>query len=652
MTTKQAGIAVLFALSISLLLLIPGQPHIFVSPYGNDSSTGTTSHPVKSIQQGIQLARNGGTVHILPGTYRETLRISQVSGSNRTLRLHAEIKGNERVVITGAEPSSRLEWDLCSASKCPGLPEEIRRHVYVTSLPWDESPTIINETLRDGSQQSLTRARSPNVQVEHPDKLHEFWWQATGQGQTQSALADRTHLIGAPDMKGGRALIMDGAQRCGTFLYARTVTAHDSARGTLTMDAPIGALTYGHQETGASQYTKYFVDNALGLLDTRGEYYYDSAAHALYLWPLEPENPNVLPIEIGKRDTGILLARSHVELDGITITAINDHDYFNAETGAVVFAPNMHAEAVRLLHMTISSSGNGIRANMQGGGKLRAITIDHADMSGISKLPVSFIGPLTDPDAVSGVRIVRSTITKSGFPFNESAIFVSRASRVRIEHNTVSDVASYGIHITGYEKTNTPSKNISVAGNTVIHACQNASGCAAIKIFGGSFTETTVRSNTVRDNLGWSYCQEATTGKPGYAMGIFISNASGVRVTDNTSFQNSGPAILAFTRQLPATDNIFIGNTARDSDIGIELQGSPEDADTDTQANATRHDNTVIMSNILSRNRIALSLDPANPSSVRVQSNIFRDNGAALSVGDITVTTPSAISALYPYWRD
>ncbi len=651
MITRRTGIAILFAVSISILLLMPGQPHVFVSPKGNDTETGTRSHPVQSIQQGIRLAGNGGTVHILPGIYRETLHISPSAGTGRTLRLQAETKGNEQVVLTGAEPSSLLEWVACSASTCPGLPEPVRHHVFVASLPWDESPTIINETLKDGSQQSLTRARSPNVQVENPDKFHEFWWQATGEGPTQSDLADRTHLIGAPDMKGGRALILDGAQRCGTFLYARTVTAHDSIHGTLTMDEPIGALTYGRQETGSSGYSKYIVDNALGLLDTPGEYFYDSTTHALYLWPLEPENPKGLPIEIGKRNIGILLSRSAVELDGIAVTAINDHDYFNTVTGAVVFAPNRHLEAIRLLNMHISSSGDGIRATMQNDGLLRHVVVDHADLSGISKSPISFIGAPTGVDTVSDIRIVRSSITTSGFPFNEPAIFISRASRIRIEHNSVSDVASYGIHITGYEKTNTASKHISIAGNTVTHACQNASGCAAIKIFGGSFVNTAIHHNTVSDNLGWSFCHEATTGKPGYAMGIFISNASGIRVADNTSSKNSGPAILAFTRQLPTINNAFIHNFAGESDIGIELQGAPEEADTDTQANATRHDNTMIISNTLNRNRVALSLDPAHPSLVRIRKNIFRDNDAALSVGDVTITTPSAMSALYPYWE-
>ena len=46
----------------------------FVSPSGNDSSTGTLANPFRTIQRAASQASTGDTVDIRGGTYRETVR--------------------------------------------------------------------------------------------------------------------------------------------------------------------------------------------------------------------------------------------------------------------------------------------------------------------------------------------------------------------------------------------------------------------------------------------------------------------------------------------------------------------------------------------------------------------------------------------------
>lgn len=624
-----------------------GQRSIYVATDGNDGNRGAKSHPVRTIQRAVSLAKPGTSIEIFPGVYRETLTISQ---KNR-IRLHGNTQNGQSVTLTGAEPSASFTWSLCSDTRCPQLTSDAIPNVYVTTLPWNTPPTILTERLADGTEHELTRARSPNIKTVTPDKFHEFWWQADGPGQSVSALVDNANLKNSADATGGRAFLIDGADRCGTFLYARSINKHDRANGILTMDAPIGALTYGNQENGVSQYTKYFIDNAIGLLDSPGEWYYDATLQQLYLWPLEQNNPQTLSIEIGKRDTGIRLSGSNVTIDNVRITTINDHDYFTYPTGAIVMNADSVTENIRLTRLNVVFSGSGVYAQTVGNGHIQNIYMDSLKLNGISKSSVSFLGSLTPFKSIDNVRIMRSDISKSGFPFNEPAIAFTRASHVNIADNTVRDVASYGIHVTGYEKEPTVLPGISITGNSVSHACQNASGCAAIKIFGGTFSQATISRNTLRDQLGWSYCKEAKENTRGYAIGIFVSNASGIRVTKNLSSTNSGPAYLAFTRQLPAVANSFEYNRAEKSKSGIMLQGAQNDADTDALANATRHDRTSIIYNILEGNQTGLILDPAHPDSVKVIGNIYKNNTVALESGGFIISTPSAITATFPYWQ-
>ncbi len=614
------------ALLISVLFVgtyISLRPTVFVSPTGNDQNDGTRSHPVQTIQRGVDLAKNGGTVLIAPGIYRETVTLSGKNSFSKSLTVRANTSKDERVILSGSEPSFLLDWQRCNASVCPNILPSIRNHVYIASLPWHEPPTTIIETTPDNTQHQLILARSPNEKIEDENKYHEFWWQASGRNASPSRLVDHTHLPAIPDVTGGRAFIMDGADRCGAFVYVRSIKKHSGVEGSITTDIPIGALTYGNQETGVGEYSKYFIDNAIGLLDSPGEWFYDRRDTNLYLWPLGEKDPATLPVEIGRKNTGIRIDRSRVTIDGIIIKNINDHDYFNRPTGAIVIAPNTTHITIR--NIETAYAGSGVLAQASDTQTIHHVRIEHASFHHVAKSPITFIGSTTNPQGLKNIYISKSNIRESGFPFNEPAIYITRASNVRIRDNHIQQTAGSGIHITGFEKSPAVVANVRISGNSIGRACQNASACAGLKIFGGTFTNVRISYNSIHDNLGWSFCQEATKGKKGEAIGIFISNAKGITVSHNQSLRNSSAAYLAFTRQFPTTDNKFVANLAAESLVGIALTGSGNDSDTNPRADATRHDNTKILRNILRGNITALDVDAANPSSLRIRGNVIKD---------------------------
>lgn len=622
-------------------------PTLYISTQGNDSNPGTKALPLRTIQRGISLLSFGGTLHVSPGTYRETVNISK----NGPVSLPISIKGEKGAEILGSEPSSILDWQACTDILCPDIARDNRQHVYIASLHWPEAPTLIAETLHDNENTLLTLARTPNFLVTDANKYHEHWWQ-TGVAQvSQTVIRDPIHAPALPNISGAKVVIMDGKDRCGTFLYVQDVLRHNAYSDSFNVKYPIGAVTYGNQETGLSEYSKYFIENSLGLLDSPGEWFFDKTKEKLYIWPTKNGNPAYLPIEIAKRKAGIHINRSYVSVKEIAVKYINSNTYDTDGSGGIVISTKDSIHNIGLSHVSVTQSGDGISIETANGGSISGVAMDTLLLDGIAKNGIRIMGASDMYESIRGITIRHAQIAHSGFLINESAILVARSSHIDILDNTIHDVANNGIHITGYEKLNHTTNHILIARNTVERACQNGSGCAAIKIFGGSFTDTHIRDNIVKDNIGWSFCQEAANQKSESAIGIFISNASGVQITDNLVSRNKDTGILVFTRQFPATHNTVAKNTIEYSPIGIVFAGASGETDTDTSANSIRHSNSTVTNNTFKQNDVALLLDPADPATMRISGNIYKDNATALIYGDTSIATPSAIRASFPYWN-
>lgn len=637
-------------LSLTAFWRLTGLRIVYVSPQGDDVNPGTKTLPVRSIQRGVNLAQRGGLIEILQGDYRETVHIPHQNKA-LPLILRAENKKGKHAVLLGSEPSSDLLWNTCTDATCKEVAPQARRLTYVTEIPWDEPPTMLIYKNKNGTDRLLTLARSPNQKISDKNKYHEHWWNSDNPGTSLTALSDINHLSNAPSLTGGRAYIIDGADRCGTYLYTRAITGYNPQSASFTVDMPIGAQTYGTQESGLSAYSKYFIENAAGLLDVPGEWFYDQSAKKLYLFPPEPVNPRELSIEIARRNTGVLVDRSRVSLLNLTIKNTNDATYSDKNTGAVVMSPGKNLHAIRIKNITIQNAGNGISGIPLTTGSIRNVSIDSSYIQNVSKSAISFMGLQNVMDTITGITVRNSSITDTGFPLNEPAVAIVRSSDVYIHKNTITDTASYGIHVTGFEKAPIVSRNITIARNSVSRTCQNASSCAAVKIFGGKFVYTMVKNNTLSENLGWSYCHALKNNSQGYAMGVFISNAGGISVARNTSINNSGPAFLAYTRQIPATNNIFFRNTAAYSSVGISLDGATGELDADPVADRTRHRDTHLIKNTLQNNGIGIRLDPYNQGALRVRHNSYVQNGIALVYGNKEVVVPSDINIVFPLWE-
>jgi PKD repeat protein len=77
---------------------------IWVAPAGSNSASGTSSAPLKTVGAALAKAAPGVTIHVLPGTYAETLTAATSGRADAPITLRAE----GRVVLAGSTKSGRV----------------------------------------------------------------------------------------------------------------------------------------------------------------------------------------------------------------------------------------------------------------------------------------------------------------------------------------------------------------------------------------------------------------------------------------------------------------------------------------------------------------------------------------------------------------
>jgi pectin methylesterase-like acyl-CoA thioesterase len=70
---------------------------LYVNPAGNDTSSGTQDQPLQTIQEAVDQAGPGTTIHLQPGEYRQDIEIRSGGEPDNPI----EITGPPDAVIIG-----------------------------------------------------------------------------------------------------------------------------------------------------------------------------------------------------------------------------------------------------------------------------------------------------------------------------------------------------------------------------------------------------------------------------------------------------------------------------------------------------------------------------------------------------------------------
>lgn len=660
---------------------------------GNDSNNGrTAARALRTIQRAADLAGPGTAVHILPGVYRETVWPSLNGTASEPVEYFAE-NGPGTVVVRGSEPSSSLTWTQLSANNI-GLPPGVDlTQLYTTDLSaWGltTAPRFVvafepaGEGKSAGNGVRLPLAREPDWSVATEWKTHEFWWAADGGSapaacdpvtnsdhncdlpqRSTTQLTDRTsdsapsgiepgNLTTLGNLTGGTLVAIDTLQ--GHYNYRRQITAHNVGSGLITVDR-ICEHDGGTGNPGLGWGTKYFVENKPYLLDTPGEWWYDTSSGRLYLWPPEPGNPASQNIEISRREHGISLRnRSYITLDGLTVELVNhsaiyQHNWTEHKSYGNTLRNLLVQYANYGVYIEQDVAADEPPGNVIDGFRLEDSEVAYIDSQGIRLIDWWEDGADADAFTRSGIR---NTVMRNnefhhlGFRTdgdNAVGLSFTFANQLIFEGNHVHHIGHNGVQFSksviqspkeyGFNPGEIKTGEILIKDNIFEKACQLTTDCGGLKIWGSPpdnhvFRDVLITGNIFRDTFGWSYISEKRgryAGGSGSevrgmgAYGLFVDHASGLHVYRNIAYNNAytGYLLYGVWRDGPM---VYVNNVAANSLYGMSLGG--EQYDTHGAVD------TRVINNILVNNEafgITMGYAEGRTANTTVDYNLYHNNG-------------------------
>ena len=285
----------------------------------------------------------------------------------------------------------------------------------------------------------------------------------------------------------------------------------------------------------------YFLLGQRWMLDSPGEWHYDSAAKLLYAWMPDSRAP-ATAAEATQLATGVDLAgRAYVSLDNIAVRKVSTGIDMRNSTGITLRGSRIE-----------DTIEHGIYAAASTGASLSGSTFLRTGTDAIS-------GHEDNTAAANGMQVLNNTLTDIGVVMSgetmrslpaRSRAAVRPGNGALVENNTLTNTGYIGIWA-GSAST--------VRNNTVSGACSVLDDCGAIYT-SGKLNNSVISGNVVQNARG------AVAGKPSalaytQAQGIYLDeSASGVTVAGNTIVNTDNGLHLHVAANNTIRDNKLYGN--------------------------------------------------------------------------------------------
>lgn len=491
-----------FPISFSVAVQIIGNGYYIDYDSGDDANDGqSTGTPWQHAPGDPQATGNPAAVSLQPGdtvlfrggvVYRGTVILDTDGSAGGPITYKGDGWGAQKAIIDGSEllPGA---WTQCpSQAACGDNPNW--SNIYYINAPADYN---FFTTLYEDDQ-FLWYSQDPNPQDPfYYDRISDYHV-IPPTDITRTTVTDSVHLTQTD------ANFWDGAYiaawRIPNVIVIRAITGFDPASDTITFE-DLGGDLY----TGRDEY--YSLLNHISLIDTPGEYSFDSSNQLIYLWPPSSQDPAGHVYTVAERQVGVdINGHSFISIEGFNIQKyFGDFLGYNQGVGIRSLGWNNIARYITIRNNDITK----IRT-MEGSGAIRLINVDGAMIENNN---------ITDNQRSVGILAGSERITvKNNFISRNSrqGIWFMGTSNSRIVGNTVTDIRgshsngitvylnSSNILIANNEVTNTPSPftfqnshNISVINN-IFGAGDDASN---VNEWGGATGTVLFLNNTlVRNN--------------------------------------------------------------------------------------------------------------------------------------------------------
>jgi hypothetical protein len=500
------------------------QTQLYVSPWGNDSWSGTLSAPnttrtdgpkatiggardqIRALKTAGTLSAAGAIVEIADGRYVATTPIEFTSKDSGTSSAPIVYRAQNpsKAIIDGSVPV--VNWTKPSADLLARIRPEAQPYVlaadlkalgvqYIGGLPishWtgnkNNIPSSYIELYENGARQTI--ARWPN-------------------GGYATVRRDGTNSSFETNLTTAR--IVDGDPNVQIYSFAAGLywayqgvpITTNHATSTITTGTP---LSYPSKMNG-----KFFLRNSLEELDQAGEYYVDPNTWTLLWYPGTRQNPASCRIAIngndedGARRLVLFNGVSNVTLQGVTVTS-------GRGDGVIV----QNCDNVDLIGLSIRKMGGY-------GAKIAASTnciidssfIDDMGEGGVQVDGGDLMTITSGNNAVQNCRISNFGRITPGY---RAGILLAGVGN-RASHNDITDGPQCAMLVQGNE--------LLIEDNYIARVCKDTSDAGAVYVSG----VVQYRGNTFRGNLLEDVRNKVDSGG---IWGIYLdARASHAKVVDN-----------------------------------------------------------------------------------------------------------------------
>jgi uncharacterized protein (TIGR03437 family) len=418
----------------------------FVSPSGSDAAAGTQGQPWATIQAAVSRLKPGDVLYVLGGEYHEavTVGVSGTAAAPITIQAYP----GECPILVGAKPVSG-PWTVYSGA------------IYKT--PWPSQP---QQVFSDG--QMLNEARWPNTPIEDfPNQVN-----ARADAGTQTSVT----YAGLPpvDLTGAWVKILAGQDWVG---YTRQISSHDRASGTLSFIQPINAMS----QLIPRRNNIFYVFGKLNLLDSPGEWFWDSAAGSLYVWT-QDGGPPAGRVEAGAAAPVLdLSGQTYVTVKGLSARG----GWFNLNNSSWCTVEDFHLWAPTWIRIV---DGFALWPDI--------MYLGGVDVSGTGNLvqrgSVSLSGRSGIHLAGTGNTVRQVTVEDQGWNWtNNMAIDLTGADQALVENCTIQRTAAAGVYPTVHSRT---------LSNLIESTCLFMEDCGNVYSWGMDVQGAEVAYNILRGN--------------------------------------------------------------------------------------------------------------------------------------------------------
>ncbi|MCL2552166.1 MAG: right-handed parallel beta-helix repeat-containing protein [Actinomycetia bacterium] len=523
----------------------------YVSPSGKDVFDGlSTAKPFQHLQKCADVMVAGDTCEIMSGTYPETVvpAHSGSSGLPITYRAaagaHVTVSGASALTgwkqVTGADVTAIAANDPYAAGS-PFSAAVGAGHVWSTDADLGGDPTTV-QVFTDKAMDIEAQWPYPGLDLLNPSIEH------AGAGSADATIVDPALTRPAGYWNGARALT-------GYWYVSATTTVASSDAGSVTLSAAPPCV---HKVVPTD--TRYALSGKIGELANPGEWFYDAAAHRLYLY--SEDSPAQHTVEAKTRQLAFDLTNaSYTSVVGIglfasTITtgAASTHDTLDSLTGSYLSHYTditrgttdcgssvtrgvadtgivLNGTDNRIVGSDLSlSAGNGIALAGQNNTATDNIVHD-VDYMGTYAAGIAVMG---NSQTVMNNTIYR--VGRSGINLQWGTNAGLTPDKDRIAYNDISQYARLSLDTAGIYTCCGADMMGSSVDHNLLHDGTPTPGVTAFAV-AGVYADNGQSNLVIANNVGWNNIQ-----------GTVMLNGLGTGSHDNGVYNNTGGMTLFYVK--------------------------------------------------------------------------------------------------------